>query len=187
MMAAPGAFYFDLASAQCYLAAEGVVARFGAQLEWIPVLAAGPCTEQNESERAELERRASELGLQPLRWPDGESRDYGHAMLAATYARQIGRGVAFALAAFRQAFAGGHSLADDDYVLIAAAACEMHPAAVLQSFERRGVQQELAQATAQSLRAGVSAPPAVRDGERLLLGEQVLEAIAERPYEALAR
>ena len=27
-------------------------------------------------------------------------------MLAATYAKQIGRGVAFSLAAFRQAFAG---------------------------------------------------------------------------------
>ena len=37
----------------------------------------------------------------------------------------------FAQAAFRQAFAGGRSLQDPDYVLIAAAACEMHPAAVL--------------------------------------------------------
>ena len=56
-------------------------------------------------------------------------------MRVATYARQIGRVVAFAQAAFRQAFAGGRSLADEDSVLIAAAACEMHPAAVLQGRE----------------------------------------------------
>ena len=38
----------------------------------------------------------------------------------------------FALAAFRQAFAGGRAL-DARHVLIAAAACEMHPAAVLKA------------------------------------------------------
>ncbi len=52
-------------------------------------------------------------------------------MLVATYAKSIGRVVPFAQAAFRQAFAGGHSLADTNNVLIAAAACEMHPNAVL--------------------------------------------------------
>ena len=59
-------------------------------------------------------------------------------MRAATYAKQIGRTVAFALAAFRQAFAGGRAL-DADNVLIAAAACEMHPAAVLKAIELRSV------------------------------------------------
>ena len=54
-------------------------------------------------------------------------------MLAATYAKQVGRTVAFSLAAFRQAFAGGRDLGDTDTVLIAAAACEMHPAAVLRA------------------------------------------------------
>ena len=48
-------------------------------------------------------------------------------MRAATYAKQIGRAVAFALAAFRQAYAGGRDLVEPDNVLIAAAACEMHP------------------------------------------------------------
>ena len=48
-------------------------------------------------------------------------------MLVATYAKQIGRAVAFSLAAFRQAFAGGRDLGERDNVLIAAAACEMHP------------------------------------------------------------
>ena len=51
-------------------------------------------------------------------------------MLAATYAKQIGRAVAFSLAAFRQAYAAGRDLGDPDTVMLAAAACEMHPAAV---------------------------------------------------------
>ena len=77
--------------------------------------------------RAEIERRAQELGLQPVRWPDPYPFDSSLAMRAATYAKSIGRTVPFAQAAFRQAFAGGHSLEDPDFVLIAAAACEMHP------------------------------------------------------------
>ena len=64
-------------------------------------------------------------------------------MHAATYAKQIGRTVPFALAAFRQAFAGGRAL-DADTVLIAAAACEMHPAAVLKAIDLRSVRDELA-------------------------------------------
>ena len=52
------------------------------------------------------------------------------ALLAATYAKWIGRGVAFSLAALRQAFAAGRDLTEPDNVLIAAAACEMHPTAV---------------------------------------------------------
>ena len=67
-------------------------------------------------------------------------------MLAATYAKQIGRAVAFSLAAFRQAFAGGRDLGDQDTVLIAAAACEMHPAAVLKGIRLRSVSAALDQA-----------------------------------------
>ena len=48
-------------------------------------------------------------------------------MRAATFAQQIGRTVAFSLAAFRQAFAAGRDLSDMDNVVIAAAACELHP------------------------------------------------------------
>ena len=68
-------------------------------------------------------------------------------MIGATYAKQIGRAVAFSLAAFRQAFAGGRAL-DEDTVVIAAAACEMHPRAVLQALGRRSVAAALDAATA---------------------------------------
>ena len=50
-------------------------------------------------------------------------------MRAATYAKEIGRAVAFSLAAFRQAFAAGRDLTEPDNVLLAAAAAELHPRA----------------------------------------------------------
>src|SRR4051794_39735565 len=70
----------------------------------------------------DVERRAAALGLMALRWPEPFPADTEWAMLAATYAKQIGRGVAFSLAAFRQAFAAGRDLSERDSVLIAAAA-----------------------------------------------------------------
>ena len=51
-------------------------------------------------------------------------------MRVATFAKQTGRTIAFSLAAFRQQFAAGKDLSDPDNVMIAAAACELHPRAL---------------------------------------------------------
>jgi 2-hydroxychromene-2-carboxylate isomerase len=99
-------------------------------------------------------------------------------MLAATYAKQIGRTVAFAQAAFRQAFAGGHALSDPDFVLIAAAACEIHPNAMLKAIDTRSVADELDAATAVAHELGVSDLPAFAIGARVFVGEAQLEAAA---------
>jgi predicted DsbA family dithiol-disulfide isomerase len=82
-------------------------------------------------------------------------------MLAATYAKRIGRTVAFSLAAFRQAFAGGRDLGDTDTLLIAGAACEMHPAALLKALDTRSVAHALEEANARAVAAGVESVPAV--------------------------
>jgi predicted DsbA family dithiol-disulfide isomerase len=82
-------------------------------------------------------------------------------MLAATYAKRIGRAVAFSLAAFRQAFAAGRDLEDIDTVLLAGAASEMHPTALLKGIELRSTAEALAEATDRARRAGVTALPAV--------------------------
>jgi predicted DsbA family dithiol-disulfide isomerase len=84
-------------------------------------------------------------------------------MLAATYAKRAGRIVAFSLAAFRQAFAAGRDLGDLDTVLIAAAACELHPKALLKAIELRSVAQALEAATNGARAAGVESLPAIRD------------------------
>ena len=173
----PAAFFFDLGSPAAYLAAERVLQRHPGA-EWIPVLArelpgaesweAFRCAEERQIALAQIERAAAGQGLQPLRWPDPFPFDSLFAMRAATYAKQIGRTVAFALAAYRQAFAAGRSLADPDNVVIAAAACEMHPAAVLKAAQLRGVSKRLEEATGRAIGLGVRDVPAVWDGEKLL-------------------
>jgi 2-hydroxychromene-2-carboxylate isomerase len=191
MPAPDAAFYFDLASPPAYLVAEQILhvlggARF--HVEWQPVLAgelsnaesfkAYRCQAEEESFRLEIERRAQAQGLQPLRWPSPFPFDSTLAMRTATYAKSIGRTVPFAQAAFRQAFAGGRSLSEPDNVLIAAAACEMHPTAVLHGAELRSVHEQLSATTAQAARAGVTDVPAVRIGEQVFVGEHALQQAA---------
>jgi 2-hydroxychromene-2-carboxylate isomerase len=188
------AFYFDLASPVAYLAAERVLHVVSGPCEWQPVLArelpgadtfeAFRCATEAEVFREELERRTGGLGLQPLRWPDPFPFDSHRAMLAATYAKGIGRAVPFAQAAFRQAFAGGHDLEQTDVVLIAAAACEMHPQAVVRGMELASVREQLVASTAAAASAGVSEVPAVRIGERVFCGARALEDAAERLRDA---
>ena len=83
----------------------------------------------------------------PPRWPDPFPADTRTAMLVATFAKKSGRAVAFSLAAFRQAFAAGKDLSQTDNVLIAAAACELHPRAVLKGIETRSTRDDLQRAT----------------------------------------
>ena len=183
----PPAFVFDLASPAAYVAAERALQVLPG-VEWVPVLArelpgaesfeAFRCADERDIALAEIERAAAAHGLQALRWPDPFPFDSLFAMRVATYAKQIGRTVAFALAAFRQAYAGGRSLADPDNVVIAAAACEMHPAAVLKAADLRGVRDALDVATARAAALGVRDVPAVWTGERVFHGQAALEHAA---------
>ena len=179
------AFYFDLRSPEAYLAAERALSVLRAPCEWQPILAASlpaaeafdayRCERELEAMRESIELRAAALALQPLRWPAPFPFDSRFAMLAATYAKRLGKTVAFALAAFRQAFAGGHALSDADNVLIAGAACEIHPSAILKAVQTRGVVAELERSSAAALALGVTDVPAVRVGERVIIGERSLE------------
>ena len=178
-------FHYDLGGPECYLAAERVMAELPVVPGWVPVLAAGlPSAGAGAAAPSVAERqaavaaRAATQHVQPLRWPAGwAEQDTRLAMVAATYAKQIGRAVAFALAAFRQAFAGGRAL-DEDTLLIAAAACEMHPRAVLQALGRRSVGDALDTATAKAAAAGVTRLPAIVVGERVFEGDDAVEQAA---------
>jgi 2-hydroxychromene-2-carboxylate isomerase len=188
MPAPRAAFYFDLASPLAYLAAERVLHTMPVATEWQPVLArelggaesfeAFRCRTEQDIFRAELQRRADELGLQALRWPEPFPFDSALAMRAATYAKSIGRVVAFAQAAFRQAFAGGRPLDVADNVLIAAAACEMHPSAVLKGVALGSVGERLSAATAAAAELGVNDVPAVRVERQVFVGERSIEQAA---------
>lgn len=197
MSVEPSLFCFDLADPLCYLAAEHALRAAGERpLEWLPVSGGGlPRTSRLESFRCraeieafqeDLERQARRLDLQPLRWPARFPFDSGPAMLAATYAKEIGRTVPFAQAAFRQAFAGGRPLDETDFVLVAAAACEMHPRAVLAAIGSASTAQRLASATELAIARGVGELPAVVTDRQTLCGVRALNWILERA-EAEAR
>src|SRR3954469_868287 len=132
-------FYYDLSSPEAYLTAERCAGVLGTVPEWQPVLLSGlragelgpfRCAAEVDAYREDIERRAALAGVQPLRWPEEFPPDAEWAMLVATFAKQIGRVVAFSLPAFRQVYAAGRDLGDPDTVMLAAAACEMHPAAI---------------------------------------------------------
>jgi 2-hydroxychromene-2-carboxylate isomerase len=183
------AFYFDLFSPEAYLTAERVIVLLPAA-DWIPVSAGGlahaemfdafRCETDREAFFERVERAAARRGLQPMRWPEPFPSDTAYAMRVATYARQIGRAVSFSLAAFRQAFAAGRDLGVRDNVLIAAAACEMHPNAVLKGAQLRSVASALQRATAQAARLGVHDVPALSlpDG-RVFHGDEALDGAAQ--------
>ncbi len=168
-------FYYDLGSPTCYVVSEQIMAALPVVPEWEPVLGAP----EPDADRATIEAVADSLGLQPLRWPVAWPPDTRTAMLAATYAKRVGRAVAFSLAAFRQEFAGGRDLGDEDTVLIAAAACEMHPTALLKGISLRSVDDALRQAGERAASAGVRALPAIQVGDRVFEGLDSVHAAAE--------
>lgn len=183
-------FFYDLGSPECYLAAERVMALLPVVPEWVPVdgrgLGDAPGALDAAARRAAVEALAAHRHVQPLRWPAGwPARDVRPALIAATYAKQIGRAVAFSLAAFRQAFAGGRELGEVDTVLIAAAACEMHPNAVLKALEREAIAAALDAATREAAARGARELPALVVGDRVFHGDAGLDTAADALATAL--
>jgi 2-hydroxychromene-2-carboxylate isomerase len=135
-------------------------------------------SEPLEVDRDAVERSARELGVQAVRWPEPFPFDSRTAMLAATFAKETGRAVAFSLAAMRQAFAAGRDLSVEDNVLLAAAACELHPRAVLKAVGSARVVEALEAAGARALSAGVRELPSLVHGSRTWSGtEAITEAL----------
>ena len=181
-------FYFDLGSPYAYLAAERLQRVLPVVPVWQPILLGGiwqetggrswATTDERDEGIAEVERRAEEYGVMPLRWPEGWPNNTLNAMRVATFTQSIGRTVAFSLAAFRQAFAGGKDLSDVDNVLIAAAACELHPNAILKALETQSVKDKLRENTKEAYERGVRGVPTVAVGDQLFYGDDRLEDAA---------
>jgi 2-hydroxychromene-2-carboxylate isomerase len=178
-------FYYDLGDPGCYLTAERIMAelgRVGRIPEWEPVHGPAVGWTAPDPDAEALALTVAGHGLLPLRLPASWPPESAFAMRVATYAKGGGRAVAFSQAAFRQVFAGGRELGDEGTVLIAAAACEMHPAAVLKGAALRSVAASLERAAERARQAGVSALPAIEAAGQTFCGEQALE----RATEALA-
>jgi 2-hydroxychromene-2-carboxylate isomerase len=182
-------FYYDLGSPYAYLTAERINQTLAEIPVWQPILLGGiwqqtgggswANTDRRDEGMGEIERRAAEYGLMPIRWPDPWPGNTLKAMRVATFAAQTGRAVAFSLAAFRQAFAGGKDLSQIEFVLMAAAACELHPNAVLKALETQSVKDQLKRATAEAYDRGVRGVPTVAVGDQLFYGDDRLGQAAE--------
>lgn len=186
-------FYYDLGSPYAYLAAERVnrlfVEAIGLPPVWQPILlgglfqrfgrdswANGPGRDEGMQE---VERRGSAYGLAPIAWPDPWPGNTLYAMRVATFAKEIGKAVSFSLAAFRQAFAGGRDLTDPENVMIAAAACELHPRAVEQAASRDSVKARLRETTDAAAELGVEGVPSVVVRGEVFWGDDRLEEAIE--------
>ena len=168
-------FYYGFASAECWLAAERVNHVLPEVPVWQPIRAPAPAASPPE----ELARRAAAQGLLPLRRPDAPPGDLDLVLRAAAFAQAAGRVVAFSLAALRQAFAAGRDLSKVDDVLVAAAACELHPRAVLKGIESRGTEERLRAASEEAERSGVRGVPAIGVRGRIFHGPDAVERAAQ--------
>lgn len=181
-------FYYDLGSPYAWLAAERIHQVLPQVAVWQPILLGGiwqqtggrswGSTDQRDMGMREVEHRAEQYGLLPVKWPADWPTNTLKAMRAAVFAQQTGRAVAFSLAAFRQAFAAGKDLQDVDNVLIAAAACELHPNAVLKAIELQSTKERLRQATQEAYDRGVRGVPSVLVGDDVFWGDDRLEDAA---------
>jgi 2-hydroxychromene-2-carboxylate isomerase len=190
-------FYYDFSSPYSYLAAErisGLFSEAGAeQPDWQPIsfghviqaIGKTPWSMQpdgpNRDDLEEIRRRAAARGLPEVRYPAGwPVVNYSlKPIRAATYAKEAGRVVSFSLAAFRQAFAAGRDLSEIDNVLLAAAACELHPDAVLKGIETKTVKEGLKRATEEAIERGVTGVPTLAIGGELFWGDDRLEEAAK--------
>ena len=186
-------FYYDLGSPYAYLAAERISGVFAGteleQPEWQPILLGGLFKRFGRDSWAngvgraegiaEVERRAAAYGLAPIAWPDPFPGNTLTAMRVATFAKQTGRTIAFSLAAFRQAFAAGRDLSDPDNVMIAGAACELHPRALLKAVETDVVKNALREATDRAAALGVEGVPSVVVEGEVFWGDDRLEQAVE--------
>jgi len=183
-------FYYDLNSPYAWLAAERVNHVLPRPPVWRPISfshilkatqrlpwSLGP---EREGGIAEVERRAAERNLPTIRWPEGwPAQTIPLAGLrAATFAAEIGKSVSFSLAAFRQTFLAGRPMNDLDNVLIAGAACELHPNAIKAALKRDSIKQKLTDATDEALERGVTGVPTVAVGDELFWGDDRLEDAA---------
>ncbi len=183
-------FYYDLSSPFAYLAAEridellpsalwrpisfGILLRESGRVPW----SLDPATRPGGI--AEVERRAAERGLAPVRWPAGWPADsYSITPLRALYfAERSGRLKQLTRELFRVMFAEGTPLDELEATLAAARACGFDAGDVRASIESDSVRKRLRDATAEAIERGVVGVPTVAVGDELFWGDDRLEEAA---------
>lgn len=194
--AAAAIFHYDLGSPYAHLTAARVDRELPGPVEWRPVLlgdifaATGRSswarTPRRADGMAEVERRAAELGLPPIRWPDPWPNDGLRAMRAAVHADARGRGREFADAAFDVQFAEGRPLSERAAIAAAAERAGLDPAEVLSATDDPDVKAGLRRNTEAALAAGAFGVPTIVVAGRAIWGDDRLGDAAARMREVAA-
>jgi 2-hydroxychromene-2-carboxylate isomerase len=189
-------FYFDLGSPYTYLTAERLAGVMGEPVRWQPLSLGGLFKANGRSSwalgeparrqtgMAEVERRARDYGLPPIRWPDPWPGNYLTAMRATTFAFATGRGLDFTLEAFRSAFVRGIDLSLPEHVLDAAERAGLDRHAVEAATQEPEIKHALREATDAAYALGVIGVPTIAipvpggSGEELFWGDDRLEDAA---------
>jgi 2-hydroxychromene-2-carboxylate isomerase len=176
-------FLFDVGVPAAWAVSEAILKALPVVAEWVPVhLGADPRPDWDD-----VEARAIAAGALPMRRPAAWPPDTSLAMRALAYARMLGKTVAFAQALFRHAYTAGRALDDEATVLLAGAAAEVHPRALLASVGQRGTIRSVEETAAAARATGVAALPAIiLPGGEVLPGPDCLEAARCAPGTATA-
>ncbi len=181
-------FFLDVGSPYAWLAAERVERVLPMAPVWEPVLLGGifratgggswALTEARPLGVEEVERRAAEYGLGPVRWPEPWPGDMLLAMRAAEAAAQRGAGRTFLLAALRASFLLGRDLGDPAAVADAASTAGIEGDALLAAAATVEVKAALRARTEAAVALGVRGVPTVVVGSTPFWGDDRLEDAA---------
>jgi 2-hydroxychromene-2-carboxylate isomerase len=180
--------YFDFGSPYGYLATERAADVLPTEPELGPILLGAifeyrgrgswSQTGARASNVAEVERRAREYRLPPVRWPPGWPPNTLAAMRAATWAKRMGRVREFALSAYRSAFVDGRDLGDLGVVVATAEQAGLPAHELPDAIQEPGIKDELRRVTQDAWEAGVIGVPCVRVGSDVYYGDDRLEDAA---------
>jgi len=137
--------------------------------------------ESREPGKRECEKRATEYGLPPMRWPSGwPLESYSLPALRAAYvAAAAGCLREFSRAAFERNFLDGSGLGMEADLRAVAETVGLDPDQVLAEVLRPAIKEKLKLETENAIRAGVFGVPTVLVGEQLFWGDDRLAAAAE--------
>ena len=185
-------FLYDFSSPYSYLAAMRVDDVLPVRPRWRPV-AFGVIVQRTgkvpwsfaddrQADFQEIDRRAAERGLPPLRYPDGWPRETYSLMplRAALVADEAGLLREVSRELFRATFVEGRHFAGLDTTLDAAERAGMKRDEVAAGIQRQEVKDRLRASTEEALARGVTGVPTVVVGDELFWGDDQLEAAAAR-------
>ena len=184
----PPRFYFGAISPYSWFAAERI-GELVPDAQWRPVFAGAlfrsvgrstwGLTPQRQERIADCQRRATQHGLGPIRWPEGWPGNDVLSARAMLVADRYGRLIPFALAAMRASFQEGRDITRPEVIKSLAGAAGVEGAELFEKAEDLTTKRELRDINDEAVSAGVIGVPSVVVNGTVFWGDDRLhEAVA---------